>query len=451
MPTLNLKPAHKAVKAYYDELQALGHLNFYAEGAVSPAFAALLRHCAKQSRLTLVEQFPLDKSGRNLRLDGALVDNFNLPHGYWEAKDTADDLEKEIQKKFAAGYPSDNILFQAPHRAIIYQHGREYFNEDISQPEQLVEALKVFFAYQPPHFEEWQTAVNEFKDKLPEHAAALLGLIRDEHRTNPRFIQAFDDFAVLCRQALNPNLADAAVEEMIIQHLLTERIFRKVFDNPDFIKRNVIAHEIEKVIQALTSQSFSREDFLKQLDRFYLAIEATAAPIDDYAQKQGFLNTVYERFFQGFSVKVADTHGIVYTPQPLVDFMVRSVDHLLRARVRPLPGRPRRPYPRPLRRHRQLHRELMREIPKTQLDPKYADELHCNEVMLLPYYIASMNIEHAYFELTGTYQPFEGICLVDTFELAEAKQPSLFTQENLERVERQKQDPHLRHHRQPAV
>ena len=61
--------------------------------------------------------------------------------------------------------------------------------------------------------------------------------------------------------------------------------------------------------------------------------------------------------------------------------------------------------------------------------------------MLLPYYIASMNIEHAYFEMTGTYQPFEGICLVDTFELAEAKQPSLFTEKTLERVERQKQTP----------
>ena len=84
-------------------------------------------------------------------------------------------------------------------------------------------------------------------------------LIRREQRTNPRFIQAFDDFAELCRQALNPNLSDAAVEEMLIQHILTERIFRKIFDNPDFVKRNIIAHEIEKVIQALTSQSFSRE------------------------------------------------------------------------------------------------------------------------------------------------------------------------------------------------
>ena len=83
----------------------------------------------------------------------------------------------------------------------------------------------------------------------------------------------------------------------------------------------------------------------------------------------------------------------------------------------------------------------MRHIPRTQLEHKYAHELHCNEVMLLPYYIASMNIEHCYYELTGTYRPFEGLCLVDTFELAEARQASLFTEENIERVELQKKAP----------
>jgi predicted helicase len=81
--------------------------------------------------------------------------------------------------------------------------------------------------------------------------------------------------------------------------------------NPDFARRNIIAAEIEKVIDALASQSFSRAEFLKKLDRFYLAIEDAAATIADFSQKQQFLNTVYEKFFQGFCVKVADTHGIV--------------------------------------------------------------------------------------------------------------------------------------------
>ena len=116
----------------------------------------------------------------------------------------------------------------------------------------------------------------------------------------------------------------------MIQHLLTERIFRTVFSNPDFVHRNIIAREIETVITALMSHAFNRDEFLKSLDPFYVAIERTAATMDDFSQKQGFLNTVYEQFFQGFSVEVADTHGIVYTPQPIVDFMVRSVDQILK-------------------------------------------------------------------------------------------------------------------------
>ena len=167
----------------------------------------------------------------------------------------------------------------------------------------------------------------------------------------------------------------------------------------------------------------------------------TAATIEDFGQKQEFLNAVYEKFFQGFSVKVADTHGIVYTPQAIVNFMVRSVEEILR-----------REFGKSLS-SRDVHIldpftgtgnfivHIMQEIKKTALADKYRTELHCNEVMLLPYYIASMNIEHEFYELTGAYEPFEGICLVDTFELAEAQQISFFTTENTARVERQKRSP----------
>ena len=116
---------------------------------------------------------------------------------------------------------------------------------------------------------------------------------------------------------------------MLIQHLLTERLIRRVFDQENFVRRNVIAAEVEKVIDALTGQHFNRREFLGSLDRFYLAIEKAAGSLADFSDKQGFINTVYERFFQGFSVRVADTHGIVYTPQEVVEFMVAAVDELL--------------------------------------------------------------------------------------------------------------------------
>jgi len=437
MKTLNLKANHKSVRDYYAEISNLTELGVSHEGAVSPAFASLIRHCASQFVQTLIEKYTLKTNAHSIIVDGALVDTFSLVHGYWEAKDTTDDLDKEITKKFKVGYPKNNILFQAPNRIVIWQDGQKVFDEDVSKPDLLIEGLKVFFEYQAPAFEQWQKAVEEFKLKVRELATTLLQLIEKQRQTNKLFVQAFSDFVELCQETINPNISTQAVEEMLIQHLLTERIFRKVFNNPDFVERNVIAREIEKVILALTSQYFSRNEFLKPLDRFYVAIETTAATIDDFSQKQSFLNTVYEKFFQGFSVKVADTHGIVYTPQPIVKFMVKSVEHILEKEFGRSLSDERVHIVDPFVGTGNFILWVMREIKRSKLPSKYATELHCNEVMLLPYYISSMNIEHEYYNVTGNYLPFEGICLVDTFDMVKEKQFKFFVRENTRRVKRQ--------------
>lgn len=433
------------MKAYYEALGQFGQLNIDHEMAVRSAFQHLLQKCGNQFHWTLVPEFSIARKNQAaIRVDGALLDDFKLKRGFWEAKDGKDDLEKEVKKKIAAGYPTDNIIFQAPKRAILYQNGvRQALNEDISSPDNLVELMRHFFEYRAPQHEEWEAAVAEFKERLPEIAEGAKKLIDDERKKNKAFVARFDEFYALCRQAINPNLSEDAVENMLIQHLLTERIFRKIFDNSDFTQRNVIAVEIEKVIRSLTSRHFNRDAFLKELDRFYKAIELNAENTSTYAEKQGFLNSVYERFFQGYAPKEADTHGIVYTPQPIVNFMVRSVEDILQKEfgrslsdkgvhiLDPFVGTG------------NFIVRIMQEITKTALPYKYENELHGNEVMLLPYYIASMNLEHAYLEATGEYRPFPGICLVDTFELAEARQASLgfMTEENSQRVQRQKESP----------
>ncbi len=441
MTVLNLKPTDQPIEDYYDALDQFNQRGFTNETAVRSAFQSLLQHYGRKLNWILVPEYPISRQDRRVIVDGALIDSFQLPHGYWEAKDIHDNLPTEVQHKFEAGYPRDNILFQTPKRAILWQNDQPVLEADLTDATQLIETLQAFFSHRPQAYLEWEEAVSQFKDRVPALGKGLVELIERERGTNRRFAAAFRTFHEKCCQSINPDLSEAAVEEMLIQHLLTERIFRTVFDNPDFTRRNVIANEIEKVIDALTSQSFSRDGFLRSLDRFYIAIEDTARTISDFSQKQGFLNTVYEQFFQGFSVEVADTHGIVYTPQPIVDFMVRSVEEILGAEfnrslsdsgvhiIDPFVGTG------------NFIVRIMREIQKTALADKYQSELHCNEVMLLPYYIASMNIEHEFFEATGGYQPFDGICLVDTFELAEERQLSLFDPENTRRVADQKKAP----------
>ena len=366
-----------------------------------------------------------------------------MRYGLWEAKDTDDDLDKEIKTKFKAGYPRDNILFQEPRRAILYQNSEKLVDADLTKPDQLVHVLDLFFAWRPPEFDEWEKAVEEFKGRVQELGENLARLIRSERQTNARYRTAFAEFLGLCRASLNPNLSENAVEEMVIQHLLTERIFRKVFDIGDFMQRNVIAQQIEKVIEALTSRAFSRDAFVKSLEHFYVAIEQAAETISDFSEKQRFLNTVYEQFFQGFCVKVADTHGIVYTPQPLSVFMVASVEHVLRTEFDTSLAEKDVHIFDPFVGTGNFVVNLMRLIPKSALAHKYREELHCNELMLLPYYVASMNIEHAFWEATGIYEAFEGVCLVDTFETAEEAQRrfEMFNEANAERVRRQLKAP----------
>ncbi|MCX6831061.1 MAG: N-6 DNA methylase [candidate division Zixibacteria bacterium] len=438
MRKLTLKPTHKAVVAYYDALGQFDKLGMSHETAVRSAFQTLLQVCARQFKWTLVPEYQRKGVGQNrISIDGALLDMYRFPHGYWEAKDSQDDLEKEVRHKFEAGYPRDNILFQEPKRAILYQNGSKVLDEEIATPTKLVAVLAQFFEFLPEDYIAWEEAVGEFKNRVPELAEKLVKLIDTERKGNPRFVAALGNFMDLCRSSINPNLSVQAVEEMLIQHLLTERIFRTVFSNPDFARRNVIAVEIEKVISALMSKSFNRDEFLKSLDRFYVAIEKAARTIDDFAQKQQFLNTVYEKFFQGFSVKVADTHGIVYTPPQIVNFMVKSVEQILEKEFgRTLSDKGVQILD-PFVGTGNFIVHIMREMKKTALRYKFKNELHCNEVMLLPYYIASMNIEHEYLDLTGEYIPYEGICLVDTFQLDEP-QTDFFTAENTARVLKQK-------------
>ncbi len=437
----NIKPTHKPIQTFYAELKQYEKLGATNETEVRLAFATLLQHYARQNNLTLICEKPLrTPQNTTIYVDGMLTDNnFGLPRGYWEAKDLHDNLATAVRQKFDVGYPQDNILFTTQKRTILYQDRQAVLDVDITEPDALIRALHTFFGYQQADIADWERAVVEFKDKVPALGKRAAALIKKEEDTNARFQEAFTDFHHHCQEAINPNLAKAAVEEMLIQHLLTEEIFSTVFDNRDFTRRNIIAREIENVIDALTEHAYNRAEFLRELAPFYKAIQRAAATFIDFSQKQHFLNTVYEQFFQGFSVKVADTHGIVYTPQPIVNFMVKSVSHLLATEfgrslsdtgvhiIDPFVGTG------------NFIVRLIQAIDKTALKAKYSDELHCNEVLLMPYYIASMNIEHEFYVATNQYEPFDNLCLVDTFDLTAERQLSMFAPENTRRVERQKQ------------
>lgn len=432
------------IKQFYEKRKLLSAQGVRNELSVREAFKELLANAAESKKWTLVVEQRVEGT-RNVP-DGTLRDGMTFPRGYWEAKDSADDLEAEIARKLNKGYPASNIIFENTERAVLIQSGQRAGEFDLEQPDHVQRLLDRFLGYVEPNIVGFEAAVAKFKEQTPVLATGLRKLIQEAHKTNRAFITAYAAFFALCQTALNPNISKDAVDEMLIQHLLTERLMRTVFDNPDFRTSNAIANEIENVIRALTSKTFSREQFIGELGYFYEAIENAARTLRGFSEKQQFINTVYERFFQGFAIKVADTHGIVYTPQPIVDFMCAAVEEVLRDEfdlsladdgvciIDPCTGTG------------NFIVNLLRRIHRAdpaRLDAVYRERLFANEVMLMPYYIAALNIEHEYMRLTGNYTPFEGLCFVDTLDLAEGAQMRLdfMTEKNTERVQRQKAAP----------
>jgi hypothetical protein len=237
----SIKPTHQAIKVYYDALKAYAAHGAAHEGATETAFGRLLADTATPVGWTLIPKQGLKAGGKTIIPDGTLRDGYNLPRGYWEAKDTNDDLDIEIRKKIEKKYPLTNIIFEDTRRAVLYQNGAEARRFDLTDAQQLADLLNQFYTFAEPDIDWFEQAIAEFKERVTELARGLEEKVKQAHADNKKFQDAFADFFALCQTALNPNLRPDAVDEMLVLHLLTERLFRKIFHDEEFTRRNVIA------------------------------------------------------------------------------------------------------------------------------------------------------------------------------------------------------------------
>jgi predicted helicase len=434
-----LAPTDPIVKAYLKDLQHLKDQQIIHELGLRGPFQNLLDKASKKRGWTLVPELSTYSGGKRVVPDGTVRDEYRLARGWWEAKDTSDQLASEITKKLKAGYPSRNTIFEDTRVAVLYQDRAEAGEFALGEPIKVAELLNRFLSHDESDEREFERAMQEFKSRIPDLAESLREHIKEAHTRNRRFREAFNAFVTLCRASLNPELSEANVDEMLIQHLLTERLMRNLFQNPEFTTRNVIAAQVQGVIDALASSSFSTAEFLRKLDPYYNAIEREGANLSHFTEKQDFLNSVYEQFFQQYSPSVADTHGIVYTPREIVDYMCGSVEQALQEEFGYTLASPEVVILDPCTGTGNFIVNLIERMPGRALAEAYQNRLFANEVMLLPYYVASLNVEHAYYERMHQYEPFPGLCFVDTLDMAEARQIGLFTAGNTERVEREKE------------
>lgn len=432
------------IERYYSDIERLVQFGGNRkETAVRGAFQKLLEDYCTERHLALVPELDYRlPSGKFVTPDGTVKDALRLDWGYWESKDEQDDLDKEIRTKFDKGYPKENILFEDSQTAVLIQHGQEVARADMANAEALDKLLQAFLNYQRPEVQDFQRAIELFKADIPQVIDTLRALLDSEAKTNPAYHTARTDFLELCRQSINPIVSEADVREMMIQHILTHEIFISIFGEDQFHRENNIAAALQQVVEVFY-KGMKRRIFTDAINSYYAAIKARAAEIHNHHEKQRFLKVVYENFYKVYNPKAADRMGIVYTPNEIVRFMIEATDVLLERHFGRTLGSPDVQILDPCTGTGTFITEIIDYLPKAQLAQKYAEELHANELGILPYYIANLNIEYTYRQKMGHYAPFDNLVFVDTLDNMgfgyAGKQTDLFglSAENLARIKRQ--------------
>lgn len=415
------------------------------ESALRKPFQDLLEAYALSRNLLLVPEVEVrTRGGRRVVPDGTLKDALRQDWGYWESKDEKDDLNAEIEAKFAKGYPSTNILFEDTHTAVLYQGGEEVLRADFTDAVALDALLTRFVAYEPREVTEFHRAIDQFNADVPALAAELRSIIEEQYAVTPDFQESLDEFLELCQKAINPRVELADVREMIIQHVLTEDVFMTVFDEPQFHRDNAIARQLQAVAATFYRGAEYRRIHAR-IAPFYETINARAAQIHSHWEKQKFLKALYENFYRVYNPKAADRLGVIYTPDEIVRFIIHAADHLLFKHFGRTLGDRDVDILDPATGTGTFITELIEYLPEGHLGYKYQHEIHCNEVAILPYYIANLNIEYTYKQKTGEYLPFDNICFVDTLDNLGFRRSGQYNQEsffaivdaNIERIRRQ--------------
>lgn len=295
----------------------------------------------------------------------------------------------------------------------------------------------------------WELWAKDIAQIAEQHIERIKALIAD----NGKHRKAFDQLMRGLHRNINPGLSKQDAIEMLSQHIISRPVFEALFENYQFAASNPISRSMQKMLDLLDDETKTEEEHQK-LQKFYDYVRDTVGDIHEADARQRIIVELYDKFFKVASPRTVEKLGIVYTPVEVVDFIIRSVGYILQ---------------------REFGRSLSDEnvhildpftgtgtfitrllqsglISREALERKYGREIHANEIVLMAYYIASVNIENVFHDLMGPdkeYHPFEGICLTDTFQLGEdlendnesrAALEEVFPQ-NSQRVKKQRKKP----------
>lgn len=293
------------------------------------------------------------------------------------------------------------------------------------------------------YWEQWAKSVAEIAQRQKDRITKLI-------ERNEKYKIEFESFLEGLQKNINTAVTETEAIEMLSQHIITKPVFDALFENYSFVKNNPVSKSMQAMLDLLQEQNLEKD--AESLEKFYESVKKRAEDIDNAEGKQKIIIELYDKFFKTAFPKMVEQLGIVYTPIEIVDFILQSVNDILK---------------------KEFGREISDEnvhvldpftgtgtfivrllqsglIQKNDLERKYKNELHANEIVLLAYYIAAINVENAYHDALkelkqkDSYAPFEGIVLTDTFQLNETDNNDFLSKmfpENSERVQKQKNAP----------
>lgn len=291
------------------------------------------------------------------------------------------------------------------------------------------------------YWEQWAKDVAIIADRQIERITDLITEKQDQR-------EAFDKFLAGLQKNINPSITESQAVEMLAQHIITKPIFEALFEGYSFVEHNAVSTAMQNMLEALEGKSVAEES--DTLQKFYESVRKRAEGIDNAEGKQRIIIELYDKFFKTAFPKMVEQLGIVYTPVEIVDFIIHSVNDVLKKEFGRSISDENIHILDPFTGTGTFITRLLQSglIDKKDLFRKYSHELHANEIVLLAYYIAAVNIENAFHDLMNAeseYKSFDGIVLTDTFQMGETdNSEQLFSDmfpKNSERVENQKKAP----------
>ena len=286
----------------------------------------------------------------------------------------------------------------------------------------------------------WENWAKEVGDIAKKFIARIDAAIK-----SGEYAKEFAAYLDSLRKNINPYVGEQQAIEMLAQHMITKPVFDALFHDYEFVKNNSISSSMEQMLSLLHADAFEKDT--EVLQRFYESVSRNISDIDNLEGKQTIIKNLYEKFFKGAFPTTVEQLGIVYTPVECVDFIIKSVDSILRKEFNTALTERNVHILDPFTGTGTFITRLLQSglIKPEDLERKYTHEIFCNEIVLLAYYIADVNIEAVFHDLTKrqTYLSYDNICLTDTFQLAEpTKIPHTeFFGANSDNVERQRRTP----------